>query len=183
MTQNQVAFYKAREDARHNVEQEKIGKMQNKINRQHLKRQDEYTSAHYERSDTAGMISANASAMNAQAAATNAATNRKNYEMQYDIEYNWTQQPLRYDEMQMPDGSTTIVYNYPKGMPLSAQVKDAQAMTALYGAVYEPTRQEYEKAEKVSNVLNRGSGSVQNIFNALFGKQGLYGALESIIAE
>lgn len=192
MTQNQISFFKAKEDQRHDVAMEAIGKEQNKINKQHLTKQDQYTQEHYERSDTSGFISANASAMNAQAAATNAATNRKKYEMEYDIEYNWTQQPLiaqwydpEHPETHIPqDGSQgVLVYNYPKGMPLSAQIKDSQAMQELYNAVYKPKEKEAELAQSTAKTLQSGSGAVLNVFNALYGKQGLVGILDNIISE
>jgi hypothetical protein len=191
MTQNQISFYKAKEDQRHNLANEALTKEQNRINKKHLNRQDTYTSEHYERSDTAGLISANAAAMNSTASMKNADTNRKNYEMQYDIEYGWTNKPLTLYWYDPTTGRTSDsqkdgylpLYNYPNGMPLSAQQKDANAMTALYEAIYKPTEQQLNTGRQVAEIAKGGSQAVNNVFNALYGKQGLVGVLDSIINE
>lgn len=173
MTSNQIAFANLREQTRHNREQEKLTHESNKATKKHYQNQDKYTSEHYERSDTAGLISANAGAINAQAASTNANTNRKKYEMEYDIEYGWT-------------GSG----GYPAGMPLSAQQKSADIQTTIYKGEQErysmenmPKKLQIENYLNVAKTLQSGSSAVNNVFNALYGKQGLLGALETIITE
>lgn len=180
MTQNQINFAKLQEDARHNREQEKLTKEQNKLTKTsvlsqkaHYERSDAYTDAHYQRSDAASMVSANAQAMNA-------VTNRKNYEMSYDIEYGWTG-----DE------------GYPQGTPLSAQLKNAELVykTQLYDDAKRKAKAEADLTEQqVRNVAAQTAKfiadtdtsktqALSNVLNALFGRKGLVGVLDTLVSE
>lgn len=157
MTELQVKAAQLAEDKRHNLATEKLTKDLNAAQAEHLSRSDEYTASHYERSDTAGLISANASAMNAKSNYMNAETNRKNYEMQHDIEYGWT-------------GSE----GYPSGMPLSAQQKNADIQKTI-----EITKAQLE--DYAANALYKKSSAVSNILNSVFGKGGIINTVSDII--
>lgn len=170
MTQNQISAASLKETARHNAITEKIGKAQNKINKQHYANVDSYTSEHYERSDTAGLISANANAMNAQSNAMNAATNRKQYELAYSLEY--------------PYGDSVI--------PVSAELKEAQrqntwAQTRKADSEIALNKAQeqlnYAKAEtEKATKAEKTTKAIYNTMNALFGKHSLYDVVDTVVS-
>lgn len=159
MTQNQINFASIAEQQRHNLAEESLKKQQNKLTKQmnketakHYQRQDEINKAHYERSDSAGMLSAQASMVSANASALNAQTNKSKYEMEYDIEYGWT-------------GTE----GYPEGMPLSAQEKNLRLEQSARKFPYEQSVLESEAQQKKSAALN----SILNAFAGKGGVWGI----------
>lgn len=164
MTQNQISFATLEESRRHNAAEESLKREQNKLTKKmnaetakHYSRQDEINKSHYERSDASGSISAQANLISANASALNASTNRKNYEMAYDIEYGWT-------------GDT----GYPKGMPLSAQRKNMDLAQSA-------GRYEYEISALQSEAEQRKAQALNSVLNAFVGKGGVWGVVSDVL--
>lgn len=163
MTELQVKAAQLAEEKRHNIETEKLTKDLNAAQATHLRESDRYTEEHYKRGDTAGLISANANAMNAS-------TNRKNYEMQYDIEYGWT-------------GTK----GYPSGMPLSAQRKNAELELLVLdedsGMPAVQLARDQKKSEIARNnaeVANKVATGFSSVLNATFGKGGVVNTIKDL---
>lgn len=170
MTQNQIAYYNAQETQRHNQTMEQLQSAQtaeavrHNVQQERLSAQSNAISEkHYERADTAGMTSAQASIISANASALNAETNRSKYKMEYDIEYGWT-------------GNT----GYPQGMPLSAQRKSAELelltldeYSKMPAVQLAREKEQAEISQKKAQAANYSSGAMSNILNSIFGKQGV----------
>lgn len=151
MTELQVKAAQLEEERRHNRETEKLQTAQNQYNKEHFERSDTYTGEHYVRADQAGLISANASAMNAQ-------TNRLNYQLQHDMEYlpKVTEGEYSVDQVDLGYGS---------GLPLSAQKKIAEIenLTLNQGIVSVPAGTTiYEPGKGVYTVKHTGSDVSRN---------------------
>lgn len=167
MTELQIKAAQLAEDRRHNLKTEQLTGDLNKAQAKHLETSDVYTAEHYVRSDRAGMVSANANAMNAE-------TNRLNYGMQHDIEYGWTGD-----------------YGYPSGMPLSAQKKTAEiAQIVGEGTPAAETQQKQRELEleatraktelSKAQALNQKITGATSILNSVFGKGGVVQTVDHV---
>lgn len=164
MTQNQLSFATLEESKRHNAAEEMLKQEQNALNKKanketakHYERQDAINKAHYERSDSSGALSAQASMVSANASALNAQTNQSKYKMEYDIEYGWTGDK-----------------GFPEGMPLTAQRKNLELYQMAEEFPYNVGIKKAEAQQKTSQALN-------SLVSMVTGKGGVWGIISDVL--
>lgn len=183
MTANQIAYYKAKQEAkhykrsdaeqkRHNEAGEALTQYSNLSTEGHYQRQDAINKAHYERSDQASLISASATSSQADTAA-------KRYALEYEIEHasgkfspdgeNWY---VTDDYYANSRGSDWELSNIPT-IPLSSQIKISEARKNWYSGEEQKekagsyTAQEFANYGKGFSGLTAGGVSLTKIGQAI----------------